>query len=172
MENEKYRKRQLKILDQAPDLKKIMLSKASLAEKKAKIRTLLSETLVAVFSDNPAIAPLEWLMTRDAITVFRNMLSERNERLAGYSFLQYLDDLLHSDTIGAVPAPNSGFFAELEHLLKGISGKAGIYSDKVSAFQKYEGQKAARLRSADLSRMSRSADAFMDRYPTLSLIHI
>ncbi len=166
MEKEKNRKKLLKILDQAPDLKQILLSRVPLEEMKGKIRTLLSNTLMAVFSDNPTIPPLEWVMTRDAITVFRNLLSDRNERLAGYSFLQYLDDLLRSDAAGAVPAPDPGFFAEVEHLLKGIMGKTGIYSEKVPAFQKHEGQRAAGLRSADLSRMAQSANVFMGRYAT------
>ena len=44
-------------------------------------------------------------------------------------------------------------------------GKAGIYSEKVAAFQKHEGRRAAKLRSADLSRMMKVAQRGMERYP-------
>jgi len=36
-------------------------------------------------------------------------------------------------------------------------GKSGIYPDKAPVFSRHEGEKAAKLRSADLSRMARGA---------------
>jgi lysine 2,3-aminomutase len=107
---------------------------------------------------------LEWVLTRDAIQAFRTILSNRSEELAGYSFLKYLDDLINGSHQKDMAEPSAGFFAELEHLLKGVMGKTGVYSDRVPAFLKYEGQKAARLRSTDLSQMARAADAFIERY--------
>ena len=108
--------------------------------------------------------PLEWLLTRDAIIVLQNILSVRNENLAGFSLLKYLDELLNRSIDKAVSLPSTGFFEEIRHLLKGIMGKSGIYAQSQPAFQKYEGQKAAKLRSADLSRMMRSANRFMQNY--------
>jgi len=166
MEKERIQKRLNKILDIAPALKENMLSLDPIETKRKKIRAFLSDMLVATFEDNPLIPPLEWIMTRDAITVFRNILSKRNERLAGYSFLVYINDLLHKGDLRGIEMPASGFFAELEHLLKGIMGKTGIYSDKIPAFLKHEGQKAAKLRSTDLSRMYKTAQKFLDRYPS------
>lgn len=165
MERERIRKRLLKILGTAPVLKEIMLSADSIDLKREKIRNFLSHMLIATFDDNPTIPPLEWILTRDAIRVFRNILSIRSERLAGYSLLQYIDDLLHKEHLKDIEKPSSGFFAEIEHLLRGIMGKTGVYSEKVPAFLKHEGIKAARLRSADLSRMGRVAQRFLDRYP-------
>ncbi len=165
MKKERIQKRLHKILDIAPALKECMVSQDPIDVKREKIRSFLSNMLVATFEDNPLIPPLEWIMTRDAITVFRNILSKRNERLAGYSFLEHIDVLLHKEDLRGVEMPASGFLAELEHLFKGIMGKTGIYSDKIPAFLKHEGQKAARLRSVDLSRMNRTAQKFLDRYP-------
>ena len=82
-----------------------------------------------------------------------------------FNGLKYIDDLLHKENLKGIEKPSSGFFSEIEHLLRGVMGEAGVYHEKAPAFQKYEGTKAARLRSADLSRMARTAQKFPDRYP-------
>jgi len=165
MTNERYRNRLHLILNYAPVLKQILLSEESIEVKRQNVMKYLSEMLIATFDDNPAIPPLEWVVTRDAIGVFGNILSARSERLAGFSFLSYIDNLLNGKNKTASAAPGSGFFAELERLIRAISGKTGIYSDKVPAFVKYEGEKAARFRSRDLSRMAATAQRFINRYP-------
>ncbi|MDY6851063.1 MAG: KamA family radical SAM protein [Thermodesulfobacteriota bacterium] len=166
MKKERIRQRLEKILEKAPALKEILFSPGLIDSKRQKIRRLLSNLLYATFEENPAIPipPLEWIMTRDAVKVLRNILSVRSEKLAGYSLLQYIDDLIHKEDLHGVQEPSPGFFAELEHLVKGVMGKTEIYSEKVPAFLKYEGVKAARLRSSDLSRMAGTAQNYMDRY--------
>jgi lysine 2,3-aminomutase len=166
LKKERVRNRLNEILNQAPPLKQILLSADSIQSKKTKIRKFLSEMLVATFDDNPTIPPLEWVLTRDAIGVFRTILSNRSERLAGFSFLKYIIGLLNDPDFNSLPRPRAGFFAELEHLIRGIVGKTGIYSEKIPAFTKYEGRKAAKLRSADLSRMAAATRKFIDRYPS------
>ncbi|MDP2645611.1 MAG: KamA family radical SAM protein [Desulfobacterales bacterium] len=121
--------------------------------------------LVATFDTNPEIPPLEWVLTRDTIRVFRNILSLRSEGLANYSLLAHVNDLLHKDGSKDVPIPSAGFLEELDHLFKGVVGKTGIYDDKIPAYSKYKGQKAAKLRSAELSKMARSANKIIGRYP-------
>jgi len=163
---EKYKNRLLKILDTAPAFKEIMISGHPLENKRKKIRDFLADRLAFIFSDDPMIEPLEWVVTRDAIGIFLAMLSIRNEKLAGYSLLQYMEDLILGNNSGNMEKPSAGFFAELERLLRGIIGKTGIYPVNIPAFVKHEGRKAAKLRSSDLSRMSRTAQKFLDRYPS------
>lgn len=167
MKKERIRQKLEKSLENAPDIKKILFSPGPVHAKRQKIRRLLSSLLYATFEENPAIPipPLEWVMTRDAVKVLRNILSVRSEKLTGYSLLQYIDDLIHKEDLNGVQEPSPGFFAEFEHLIKGVMGKTKIYSEKVPAFLKYEGVKAARLRSSDLSRMARTAQKYIDRYP-------
>jgi lysine 2,3-aminomutase len=153
------------ILDLAPELKKIFSGEGSIPERRRKARTFLSRRLTTTFKDNPRIPSLEWIITRDAIGVLRGILSERSERLAGFSLIEYLGDLLAGKEGKDVLEPSRGFTAELEHLLRGVMGKTGVYSDRVPAFLKHKGARAARLRSEDLSRMARQADRFMERYP-------
>ena len=165
MGEKEVRERLLGILDHTPALKEILLSSDSVETKRGKIRKFLSDMLIATFEDNPSIPPLEWVLTRDAIGVFKNILSTRSERLAGYSLLQHMDDLLHKDDLEDTRGIGPGFLAELENLLRGVVGKTGVYSDGIPAFLGQEGREAARLRSDDLSEMARTARDFIDRYP-------
>ena len=162
---EKYKNRLLKILDTAPAFKEIMISEHPLENKRKRIRDFLADRLAFTFSDDPMIEPLEWVVTRDAIGIFLAMLSIRNEKPAGYSLLQSMEDLIPGNHSGSLEKPSAGFFAELERLIRGIIGKTGIYPVNIPAFVKHEGRKAAKLRSADLSRMARTAQKFLDRYP-------
>ena len=156
-----------KIIGHAPEIKRIFLSTESLSAKRTKIRNYLSRMLVATFDDNPKIPPLEWVLARDAINVCRGILSKRSERLAGFSLLAYVETLLNDGCPPeGLPAPSPGFLAEFEHLIRGVSGNTGIYTDKPPVFVKYQGRKAARIRSEDLSRMARSTRRFIDRYPS------
>jgi lysine 2,3-aminomutase len=172
MTNEKNKQRTLKILGIAPELKEIFLSGASLETKRDRIRNFLSRMLIAVFEDNPTIPPLEWVLTRSAITVFRNIVSKRNERLADFSLVEYIDNLLTGNAPKQTPAPTADFFAELEHLLKGITGQTGVYSDSIPAYLKHDGVRGAKLRSTDLSRMAKASNRFMDRYASGLESHI
>jgi len=155
----------MKILDNVPELKGVLISSEPLEEKRRNIRYFLSDILYAIFEDNPTIPPLEWILTRSAINVFRNILATRSERLSGYSFLGYINDLLHKENFEDIEIPDPGFFAELESLVKAIVGKTGIYPDEVPSFLKYEGRKASELRSVALSEMAQVSQKFMDRYP-------
>ncbi len=164
MNQQAIRKRLLRILEGVPDLKTILLSTDPVPEKRTRLRYFLSDTLFSTFEDDPAIPPLEWILTRNAVNVFRSLLATRSERLAGFSLLEYLDDLIHKESYRGMERPSPGFFDELDHLIRAVGGKTGVYRDKVPAFVRHQGRKAAKLRSADLSRMARNARRFMDRY--------
>lgn len=159
----RIRNKLLRILDTAPALKEALLSSASLDVQRGKIREFLSSLIVGTYDDETP--PLEWILVRDAIRVFRTLLSPRSEKLVGYSLLQYIHDLLYKENFKEIEKPSPDFFAELDHLLKGLMGKSGIYPDKAPVFSRHEGKKAAKLRSTDLSRMARGAQQLLDRYP-------
>ncbi|MGD2246208.1 MAG: KamA family radical SAM protein, partial [Candidatus Aminicenantes bacterium] len=164
--DEKTKQKLLRILDTLPPLKEIMISETSLEEKRELIRELLNSRLKATFDDNPDLPALKWVLARDTIWVFRNLLSHRSEKLAGFSFLEFLDDLLNADRKTDGPKPTPDFFAELDHIIRGISGQADVYPETAPAFSKHEGVKAARLRSVDLSRMAKKVEKYNHRYPS------
>jgi len=163
---EKARKRLLKTLGMVPPLKRILTSKDPLLTKRKKIIELLTTMLIDSFEENPDVPSLKWILRRDAILVFRNIISRRSAVLAEFSLLKYIDDLIHDKRKRSVALPTPGFFAELDHLFRGISGHADVYPESVPAFAKYQGVKAAKLRSADLSRMARTVEKFSTRYPS------
>jgi len=163
---EKISNRIRRILDLDPEFKEILTSRDSLTIKRKKIRRALSLRLDTIFDGDSEIPHLKWILVKDAIKVMRSILSTRNEQLAGFSFLGYLNDLLYADDSPDIPIPAPGFLAELEHLLKGIAGKAKIYEEKIPAFARHKGLRAAKLRSSDLSRMSSRAQNLLNLYPS------
>lgn len=164
MRKERVKARLRKVLGIVPSLKEIMLSSDPIESKRKKAIHFLAQMDVAAFSEDFSIPSLEWVLTRDAIRVLSDILSPRSEKLAGYSLINYINELLHETNLKGIPEPSPGFFAEIEHLLKGLIGKTGVYPEKAPAFLNYEGIRAAKLRSADLSRMARTAQKFLGRY--------
>ena len=164
--DKKAKKRLLNLLDMVPPLKKIMVSDDPLKKKRKKIITLLNSMLINTYDDNPDLPSLAWMLTRDAILVFRNITSRRSAKVSGFSFLGYLNDLIHDDKHSVDTPPSPDFFAELSHLIHGISGQADVYPKNPPAFSKHLAEKAAKLRSIDLSRMARNVEKFSNRYPS------
>ena len=158
------KKELLAVLEIAPEIREIMVSEKPLEEKRKAIRHFLSFMLYATFDNENIIAPLEWILARDAIKVLKNVLSVRSEHLAGFSLLGYIDDLLHDRSQGDQPLPAPGFLDELKHLLLGVMGKTNIYTGEPPAFLQHHGREAAELRSASLSEMAGPALAYIDRY--------
>jgi len=164
MKKQQIKTRLRNILSIAPQLHDIIVSSATVEEIKDDVHTWLSDILAETYKDNSNIKPLEYILVHDAINVFRRILSDRSEKLAGYSFIGYLVTLLTASNDEVFERPTAGFFAELERLVRGIMGTTGIYNTKTPAFSKHEGRKAARMRSADLSRMARASQKFMNSY--------
>ncbi len=146
-------------------IEEIFCSSLSLEEKRTKLRDHLSNMLLNAYDRTNGTPSLEWVTCRDATWVLRNILAPRSEELAGFSFLEYIDNLLASPH-PSVRVPSRDFLAEFEHLIKGITGKSDIYKETPPTFLKYTGRKAARLRSEDLSRMARTTAKFLKRYPS------
>jgi len=164
MKKQQIRTRLGNILSIAPQLHAIIESSDTVEKKRENVRAWLSDILSETYKDNSSIEALEYILAREAINVFRRILSDRSEKLVGYSLIGYLVTLLTGSDNEVFEHPTAGFFAELEHLVRGIMGKTGIYEAKVPAFSKHEGHKAARMRSADLSRMARTSQKFMNTY--------
>ena len=164
MHNKKRLNQLRKIIALDPVIEQILLSERPLEDKRLALRGHLANLLLHSQDGDRELPSLEWITCRDAVSVLRTILNTRSEELAGFSLLAYLDDLLHRPE-AAGPPPRADFLAELTHLFRGISGQASIYTAKPPAFLRHTGRTAARLRSADLSRMARAAQARARRYP-------
>jgi len=68
---------------------------------------------------------LEYATAIEALRVFNNLISPRNEEIAGFSTLEYLWRLANG-SLGSDDEPAPGFVEEFKHLLKAINGQAGL----------------------------------------------
>lgn len=144
-----------------PEIEEILCSALPIEDKRSRLRSYLSSTLTAITDYTEPIRPLEWILRRDAVWVFRNLLNPRSEELAGFSLLSYLDQLLNDRLAPDEQTPSADFIAEIEHLIRGVSGMADVYPEEPPTFVELEGRKAASERSAYLSEMASTSLAAM-----------
>lgn len=147
-----------------PEVEATLLSSLTLEEKHLKLRAYLANMLTELSDNMDYIRPMEWILCRDAVWVFRNILNPRSEELIGFSVLSYLDAILNDRKTVKTPELSPGFVAEIEHLIKGVSGQAGLYSEEPPEFLQEEGRTAALMRSEYLSDMAQKATKSMERY--------
>jgi lysine 2,3-aminomutase len=108
---------------------------------------------------------LERANMRQCLSVFRNILSRRNERITGVSTLSYIYQLIKAENSQILHDVSEDFVEELVHLFRGINGRSGIYEQMSQpAFLEMTGKRAALARSRDLDEMVRKMDGFLARY--------
>jgi len=119
---------------------------------------------------------LDYASALEAIKVFSNFISSRNEKIAGFSTLGYLwslakDDQEITEEIG------EGFLEEFIHIFKAIKGKADISSGwmkpllekdgvKIANFAEIKGREAGIARSNYLDKLYEKVHNFINRYPS------
>jgi lysine 2,3-aminomutase len=119
---------------------------------------------------------LDYATALEAIKVFTNIISPRNENIAGFSTLKFLMQITRENTEIAEEA-NRGFFEEIIHLFKAINGKANISKGWLSPllekegivnvdFTRVQGRKAGEARSNYLDKLYEKVENFIDRYPS------
>jgi len=128
-----------------------------------------------------ALHPLEWATALEAIEVFKNLISPRNERLAGVSTLEWLWRLAQApdspDSSEAIEKLSEGFIEEFRHLFRAIGGKAGIArgwlgplleaeGTRMIDFSKIQGRAAGVARSDYLDRLSAKISTWIERFPS------
>jgi len=119
---------------------------------------------------------LEYATALEAIEVFNNLISFRNEKIAGFSTLNYLRGLT-KDNQEITEEVSDGFLEEFIHLFKAMKGKAGISSGwlrpllekdgvKIVDFAKIKGREAGTFRSNYLDKLYEKVHGFINRYPS------
>lgn len=119
---------------------------------------------------------LEYATALEAIKVFNNFISPRNEEISGFSTLDYLRNLTKDDQ-GITEEVSDGFLEEFIHLFKSMEGKADISSGwlrpllekdgvKIVDFAKIKGREAGISRSNYLDKLYEKVHNFIDRYPS------
>ena len=169
-EHQRAQQRLKRILEPMPSVRDVLADGSPLAVKRQRIEEVLLGYLARQGSSSGPSYSMEWVLVRDTTHVFLNLLLPRNEELSGFSLLAYLVMLSRpapssGGELASHPAPRPGFFLELTHLIRGITGAAHIYGNSTPAFAQRTGRHAARMRSSALSRMSRKAIAAESSYP-------
>jgi len=119
---------------------------------------------------------LEYATALEAIKVFNNLISLRNEKIAGFSTLEHLRNLI-KDNQEITEEVSDGFLEEFIHLFKAMKGKAGISSGwlrpllekggvKIADFAKIKGREAGTSRSNYLDKLYEKVHSFINRYPS------
>jgi len=99
---------------------------------------------------------------KECIKTFKNIISPKNEKLAGYSALKSLWKLFNGKYVDV----GVGFLNEFIYLLKGISGKSEMYEGDFPEFLKLSGRIAAIERSSELDKLYTKVENFINQYPS------
>jgi len=119
---------------------------------------------------------LEYATALEAIKVFNNFISPRNEEISGFSTLDHLRQVAKENQ-KIIKEIDEGFLKEIIHLFKAMKGKADISSGwlrpllekdgvKIVDFSKITGREAGISRSNYLDKLYEKVHNFIDRYPS------
>ncbi|MDI3492473.1 MAG: lysine 2,3-aminomutase [Desulfomicrobiaceae bacterium] len=109
------------------------------------------------------ISTTQSIIVRDCARAFRSLLAKRSEEISGISFPKILHGIAHGVTRDDL---QEGFFAELAHLLHGLSGSPQFTIKEPSLCGDIKGREAAIIRSQELDEISTTMDTYISRYET------
>ena len=158
---------------EAPQVRLLLVESLTLEEARRKLYNYLTDLEYRVREEEIKLKPLDHWLALQAIHVFKNIISKRNEKIATFSTLEHLW-LLARDELEAYEKIGMGFLEEFRHLFKAIHGKANFHQgwlgDKLGGevatteFLKLHGRKAALLRSSYLDRVGQVVRSYLSRY--------
>ncbi len=115
-----------------------------------------------------AIESWKYILIKESVRCMKNILSQRNERLAETSALKYL---WNAARFGDAEVTDD-FVEEFVHLFSAINGNARVYPPhfmegiKSPDFEKYKGRAAAQKRSNFLERIGERMEQYLQKYPS------
>lgn len=143
----------------------VLSTSQNLTEARKNMLDYLNNCEEKIMNANCVLHSLEIRTMRDCIHVFKNIISEKSEKITGYSCLNTLYKLaiikkypMHEITI------SDAFIAEMYHLFGGIIGLADIYSKaKIKGISEFYGTNAAIDRSKILNRKANQYIRFIKK---------
>lgn len=152
------------------EIDKILLESKSVEEARKKIRDHLNDLEWKYNTGEIDLHDVDRQLALEAIHVFKNIISPKNEEIAGFSTLK----ILYDSKNGKV---EEGFTEEFRHLFMAIYGEAH-YSEgwlwpplekegvKLVDFSKIKGRKAAEMRNQFLDSAWKRISEQIKRYPS------
>ncbi len=110
----------------------------------------------------------KYILVKESVRCMKNIISQRNERLAEESTLKYLWTAARTGDAEVA----DDFIEEFVHLFKAINGDAEVYPPhfmkdiRSPDFERYRGKVAARQRSDFLEKIGQRMDEYVERYVT------
>ena len=108
----------------------------------------------------------DYVLFKEVIRTLKNLISPRNERIAGTSALEHL----WQAAINGDSDVSDDFIAEFIHFFKALKMKSDVYPSRlmegieIPNFDQYEGRAAGRMRSDYLDRMAERMDRYLKRH--------
>ena len=108
----------------------------------------------------------DYVLFKEVIRTLKNLISPRNERIAGTSALEHI----WQAAINGDSDVSDDFIAEFAHFFKALKMKADVYPSRlmegieIPNFDQYEGRAAGRMRSDYLDRMAERMDGYLKRH--------
>ena len=165
-----------KLWRENPEIFKLLKESENVQEARQKLFEFSKDLEWKYREGKEELHKLEHATALEAIKVFNNLISLRNEKIAGFSTLDYLIGLT-KDNQEITEGVSDGFLEEFVHLFKAMRGKADISSGwlrpllekdgvEIIDFAKIKGREAGIARSNYLDKLYEKVHNFIDRYPS------
>lgn len=148
-----------------PEINVILQNVADIECARKKMRGLMEKIEEDIEDSESKLHPLERIQVKQAVSIFRNLLSKRNEKITGHSFISILYNLINGDN-KTYYLITRDFLEEFRHLLLGLCGKTGIYKEDPPDYHILKGRKAAIERCKFLDGISAYSEGFLQSYPS------
>ncbi len=129
------------------------------------LKAYLEEFSRFLFKGSRRSSSLAWSQQITCFLAFQEIISIRSERVSRFSIVKRLWQAIHNQDNPEEAPLSASFFADLEHILAGMSGKSDVYiSTAMPEFMSHEGQDAALARSVELDDLAAKNLNYIKRY--------
>ncbi len=155
-----------------PEIKEMLSASSTVDEARDKLFQFSKDMEWKLRSGEMDVPKLDYAQALEALKVFNNVISPRNEKLSGFSTISYLMDLAKGKTEGV----SEGFVEEFIHLFRAIKCKSKMAEGwlgpvleadgiKMIDFKKIKGKAAGIARSDYLDKVYEKIEGYIKRYP-------
>jgi len=148
-----------------PELHAILQESPTLGSARKRVFDYLNQRQLVFLNHDFDTHALEFATVLDCVGVMKQVISVRNENVAGCSSLSHL----HEAAQGMAPRDElaPGFIEEFRHLFRAVRGQSKLYPEPVPKVPRnLSGRAAARVRSKGLDRLAELVDQGIRRFPS------
>jgi lysine 2,3-aminomutase len=152
--------------DAAPEIYMLLKESKTLESSRNKVARYIEAREWTYSCDLGEIENWDYVLFKEVIRTLKNLISPRNERIAGTSALEHL----WQAAINGDSDVSDDFIAEFIHFFKALKMKSDVYPSRlmegieIPNFDQYEGRAAGRMRSDYLDRMAERMDRYLKRH--------